>query len=204
VILSRDEALAALRARVPGQRSSRRAPREGRRPSCSCSAAGATRGTILFELRSSATRAEVPDVEYDGRPTSRLARASSPGTLGIEHVAVPRRRALGRSERRKNDLTNFCADEHTWVLPAADYLAPRRTTIYDGIGGDVLSAGLFLSPKRLRLYAEGRFLELARDISVGSVIPPMFRRDLRERLAAACRSRGSRARSRAWPASPIR
>jgi asparagine synthase (glutamine-hydrolysing) len=139
---------------------------------------------ILFELqRAGQAPSRCLTVEYEGGDLS-VARLVA-RELGIEHVAVPAGGFSLASERRKNDLTNFCADEHTWVLPAADYLAPRRTTIYDGIGGDVLSAGLFLSPKRLRLYAEGRFLELARDISVGSVIPPMFRRGLRERLAAA-------------------
>jgi len=139
---------------------------------------------ILFELhRSGHAPRTCLTVAYAGGDAA-VARVVAQA-LGIEHVTVPGGEQTLAAERRKNELTNFCADEHTWVLAAADYLARRPTTLYDGLGGDVLSAGLFLSPKRLRLYAEGRFLDLARDISVGSVVVPMFRRDMRERLANA-------------------
>jgi len=182
VSLSRDEALAAYVAAFR-EAVLRRAPAKDDAVVLLLSGGRDSRH-ILFELQKlgHAPR-KCLTVEYDGGDVS-VARLVA-RELGIEHVAVPAGGLSVASERRKNDLTNFCADEHTWVLPAADYLAPQRTTIYDGIGGDVLSAGLFLSPKRLRLYAEGRFVELARDISVGSVIAPMFRRDLRGRLERA-------------------
>ncbi len=157
---------------------------------------------ILFELQLNGHAPRTCLTVAYGGGDAAVARAVAQA-LGIEHVAVPAGGMTLAAERRKNALTNFCADEHTWVLPAADYLARRPTTLYDGLGGDVLSAGLFLSPKRLRLYEEGRFLDLARDLSVGSVVVPMFRRDMRERLANAAPLRGSRRRSRAWPASPI-
>jgi len=139
---------------------------------------------ILFELhRSGHAPRTCLTVAYGGADAS-VARLVAQA-LGIEHVTLSTGNATCAAERRKNTLTNFCADEHTWSLATADYLARRPTTLYDGLAGDVLSAGLFLSPKRVRLYEEGRFLDLARDLSTGTVLLPMFRRDLRERLASA-------------------
>jgi hypothetical protein len=64
-------------------------------------------------------------------------------------------------ERRKNLLTSFCSDEHAWALALADFLTGRAAAAFDGLGGDVLSAGLFLTRRRQRLYERGRFGELA-------------------------------------------
>jgi asparagine synthase (glutamine-hydrolysing) len=51
----------------------------------------------------------------------------------------------------------------------ADHLNRTAGQVYDGIGGDVLSAGLFLSPRRVELFEEGRWAELADDlVSVAS------------------------------------
>jgi asparagine synthase (glutamine-hydrolysing) len=181
VSLGRDEALAAYVAAF--REAIRRRPPESDDVVLLLSGGRDSRH-ILFEL------------QHDGRPPRTCLTVAYGGedatvarvvaqALGIEHVAVPGGGMTLAAERRKNELTNFCADEHAWVLAAADYLARRPTTLYDGLGGDVLSAGLFLSPKRLRLYEEGRFLDLARDLSVGSVVVPMFRRDMREALAEA-------------------
>jgi hypothetical protein len=43
----------------------------------------------------------------------------------------------------------------------ADHLRKEASIVYDGIGGDVLSAGLFLEPEPLTLFEEGRFEELS-------------------------------------------
>jgi hypothetical protein len=81
--------------------------------------------------------------------------------VALPHVILPQRRARFIAEIRKNRITNFCADEHAWYLALADYLEGRARHIYDGIGGDVLSAGLFLTVNRLALFQTGRFEELA-------------------------------------------
>lgn len=65
------------------------------------------------------------------------------------------------AERRKNALTSFCADEHAWTLTLADFLRGRATAVFDGIGGDVLSSGLFLTPERVALSEAGCIAELA-------------------------------------------
>ena len=54
--------------------------------------------------------------------------------------------------------------EHAWMMRTADYLGRIATGIYDGIGGDVLSAGHFLDRHRLNLFEAGRFEELAENI----------------------------------------
>jgi hypothetical protein len=47
---------------------------------------------------------------------------------------------------RKNLITGFTAgvDEHSWILAIRDYLKPKPCAVYDGIGGDVLSAGVHI------------------------------------------------------------
>jgi asparagine synthase (glutamine-hydrolysing) len=73
--------------------------------------------------------------------------------LGLRHVVLPQPSCRFEAERRKNLLTGFCSDEHAWYLVAMDYLARQKLPLYDGIGGDVLSAGLFVSPRSLALFS---------------------------------------------------
>jgi asparagine synthase (glutamine-hydrolysing) len=80
--------------------------------------------------------------------------------LGVDHVTLPQPGSSLRSELRKNIETSFCADEHAQYLVLADYLRGVRT-VYDGIGGDVLSAGLFLDTERDAMMQSGRTAELA-------------------------------------------
>jgi asparagine synthase (glutamine-hydrolysing) len=71
--------------------------------------------------------------------------------VGITHEVVGAISWTHRDEIAKNKLTSFEADEHGWVGPLAEALKRRTKSTYDGIGGDVLSAGLFLNPERLAL-----------------------------------------------------
>jgi asparagine synthase (glutamine-hydrolysing) len=71
--------------------------------------------------------------------------------VGIPHEEVDAVSWTHRGEFAKNKLTSYEADEHGWAVPLAEALKKRTNTTYDGIGGDVLSAGLFLNPKRLAL-----------------------------------------------------
>jgi hypothetical protein len=87
---------------------------------------------------------------------SGVARAA-----GVRHIPLNQPGSRLDSEIRKNRLTNYCADEHAWYLPVADYLHGRVRYIYDGIGGDVLSAGLFLTPALHAAFTEGRLEDLA-------------------------------------------
>jgi asparagine synthase (glutamine-hydrolysing) len=71
------------------------------------------------------------------------------------HLSIPHKTVSGRlsypGELDKNERTDFQADEHGWVPPLARALQEVTKESFDGIGGDVLSAGLNLSPERLRL-----------------------------------------------------
>lgn len=82
-------------------------------------------------------------------------------TLGIKHHLLPQSHSRFNSEKRKNYLTGFSVYEHGWFLPLSDFVRGKWNVVYDGIAGDVLSAGLFLDAERLRLFEKGKFEELA-------------------------------------------
>ncbi len=81
---------------------------------------------------------------------------------GVPHETIHGDKWSIGGEARKNELSNYCSDEHLWMLPLSDYLC-RQTgiVVYDGIGGDVLSAGHRLDPRQSELYERGRLGELA-------------------------------------------
>ena len=85
-------------------------------------------------------------------------------TLKLEHVLLEQPDSRFESEIRKNERSGFCAIEHGWFLPLGDFIEKRRLPVYDGIAGDVLTGGLFLTRERLRLYREGKLEELADEI----------------------------------------
>jgi asparagine synthetase B (glutamine-hydrolysing) len=95
----------------------------------------------------------------DGRVAAAVAAA-----LGLRHLRVAAPRPSLELEQRKNRETHFCADEHAWILPLRDALPGRCRTLYDGIGGDVLSAGLYLDDAWLALFRAGRLADLARSL----------------------------------------
>ncbi len=77
-------------------------------------------------------------------------------------MLVPPTQPTVRSELRRNVETHFCADEHGWIFDLRDALRGRVNLLYDGLAGDVLSAGLFLNQENLTLMREARFADLAR------------------------------------------
>jgi hypothetical protein len=96
-----------------------------------------------------------PFPDEDARVATLLTAA-----LGLPHVVLDQIDRFD-AERRKNALTSFCADEHAWTLAIADHLGGRAGAIYDGIAGDVLSAGLFVDPERQALSDAQRTADLA-------------------------------------------
>ncbi len=63
------------------------------------------------------------------------------------------------------ELTEFCASGHTWLDPLAGYFSHRGVNcIYDGIGGDVLSAGHTLTEEKQQLLGAGQTSRLAEDL----------------------------------------
>lgn len=98
-----------------------------------------------------------PSTGEDVRIASEIARA-----LNTDHVVIDQTASRFQAELRKNVVTNFCADEHAWLLAAADYMTGKARTIYDGIGGDVLSESRYLSKERLDQFGSGSYEALAR------------------------------------------
>lgn len=73
-----------------------------------------------------------------------VARQLSART-GIRHTVLPvTGSTLGR-ELEKNRDTHFLSDEHGWAVPFSRGLSRYGRRVYDGLGGDILSAGLYLN-----------------------------------------------------------
>jgi len=81
--------------------------------------------------------------------------------LEIQHTILDQSKSRLLAELRKNIDTNFSTFEHGWLMPMADYFNGRVQSIYDGVGGDVLSAGLFLTEELVNLYETGNLSGLA-------------------------------------------
>lgn len=84
--------------------------------------------------------------------------------LGLKHVVVRQWGTAFEKETRKNELTGYTALEHGWFYPLGGVSEIRGSDLYDGIGGDVLSSGLFLNEKRLQLVRRGDWSGLAEEL----------------------------------------
>lgn len=84
--------------------------------------------------------------------------------LGLPHVLLDQKESWFKAEYKKNLATNLCADEHAWYLGASDYLSKNFKVAYDGIAGDVLSAGLFVTAKRLKLFQSEHTTNIANEL----------------------------------------
>jgi hypothetical protein len=96
----------------------------------------------------------------------------------IPHVVVPGVPSV-RSEVRAVHRTHFCGDRFGWVVALADAIGHPTRPLYDGIGGDVLSAGLFLTPERMVLSEAARWRDLAATFVVDQpfILKERFRDD---------------------------
>ncbi len=104
--------------------------------------------------------------------------------LGVRHkqAAVPE--DVVRAEMEKNRVIGYQALEHGWVWALAQSMAHPGAASYDGIAGDVLSAGHFHDDENSRLYRAGRFDDLARRLAPQPQIP-LIPAGLRDAMAAA-------------------
>jgi asparagine synthase (glutamine-hydrolysing) len=84
--------------------------------------------------------------------------------LGVPHVHAPDRvRSEVARELEKNRRTHHLTDEHAWYLQVVASLHDQQVDgIFDGIGGDVLSNGLFYDPKLMEAFVANRPDEVAR------------------------------------------
>jgi asparagine synthetase B (glutamine-hydrolysing) len=108
----------------------------------------------------------LPKSTDDVRIATKLVQA-----LNVPHVVVDQPQWRLPAEIAKNHQTSFCSDEHTWMMPVVAGLAGKVNEVYDGIGGDILSAGLFLVEPTLRAYREQCYHEVARSLLSRWFIP---------------------------------
>lgn len=85
------------------------------------------------------------------------------GTLGLPHRVVDPVSPRWRAERRSFLETSYSSLDAAWTFSVADALAGEVDLVYDGIAGDVLSAGLMLNECRLELFRKCQFDRLADD-----------------------------------------
>lgn len=64
--------------------------------------------------------------------------------LGLDHRVVGNSWISIPDELAAHEISDFCSDELAWMLPIRDLIGGRPT--FDGVAGDVLSAGLYLHP----------------------------------------------------------
>ena len=82
--------------------------------------------------------------------------------LGLKQVIVDQPGSRVIAELKKNILTGFCSDEHAQYLAIIEFLKGQSLQLYDGIGGDVLSAGIYYDDQQL--FEDGKLMALADQI----------------------------------------
>lgn len=84
--------------------------------------------------------------------------------LGLRHEIVEQTIGRYEAEYQKNVETGYAVQEHGWFVTLGSFTKGRWENIYDGLAGDVLSAGLFLDEELLGLYRTGNFDLLAESV----------------------------------------
>ncbi len=96
----------------------------------------------------------------------RIARMLADG-FGLEHVVIPATWRKVRAECDGLAITDFCSEELAWTLPMRAFMQRHSGTAFDGIAGDVLSAGLYLHKGLLAAMERGDTATAA-DLLLGS------------------------------------
>lgn len=65
------------------------------------------------------------------------------------------------AEIRKNRVCGYGAMEHTWAMDFYRHVSRHTSVVYDGLAGDVLSAGYQLRKDHVDLFEQGRLAELS-------------------------------------------
>jgi hypothetical protein len=92
---------------------------------------------------------------------------------GVSHVSLTAASSV-ETELYKNHVTNFESTEHGWSV-AAIPIIQQHSVIYDGMAGDVLSAGHFLTEEGARLVHEGRIDEFVETVVLRPGPVPLVR-----------------------------
>ncbi len=99
---------------------------------------------ILFELvrQGAAPAACVTMTGYPPKADETPTAARVAAAVGVRHVVLGEWPRL-EAELARNFLFHFCTDEHTWAVPLAWRMPELGQVNYDGIGGGILTAGVF-------------------------------------------------------------
>lgn len=137
---------------------------EGRRVRMGLSAGRDSRHIFLELWRQKALPDLCWTLDFPGESDAVDIARQLTSRAGVPHTAVtvPHRDFLAR-EIRKNQATSFSSIQHSGMVPALGVIEPDDV-LYDGIGGDVLSAGLFLTEERVKLVESGRIDEFIETI----------------------------------------
>lgn len=95
--------------------------------------------------------------------------------LGIAHIEIDKPSSFYDAELKDVHLTNHCGGGHGWILPLASRLVGQFSTVYDGLAGEILSAGFMLDNRKTAFFREERWEDLARLILGDSNTEPMLR-----------------------------
>jgi asparagine synthase (glutamine-hydrolysing) len=156
--------------------------RRASRPSAIGLSGGADSRHILLELHRQqnvpeyAMTAAIYGRSEEVEISRRVAEA-----VGCRHVIVtPDPKSAVRDELEANLATSFMYPGYGWLME----IGRRRDDLpyWDGIAGDVMSAGLFLEPWNLQLYEQGRLDEFADRFVIRAPVP--FFRD--QSLSSPC------------------
>jgi asparagine synthetase B (glutamine-hydrolysing) len=99
------------------------------------------------------------------------------------------------AEVRKNRVTSYGAMEHTWAMAFYRNIARHTPVIYDGLAGDVLSAGYQLRREHADLFEQGRLEELSECLFDNWLAQPGYEDALMRILSGEAARRFSRDRA---------
>ncbi|MGD2093766.1 MAG: hypothetical protein PVH77_02040 [Phycisphaerales bacterium] len=151
---------------------------------------------ILFELLRNGIK---PDecLTSNGHPSTSESDVEVAKMLAerfhLSHTVIRLPQPRFKLEQRKNELISFSALEHAWYLSLGDYMRSQNIhTAYEGIGGDILSAGLFVDKNKLGLFRQGKYELLAehlmpekKEILLQELIKPDIMKDMKREKAVA-------------------
>jgi asparagine synthase (glutamine-hydrolysing) len=80
---------------------------------------------------------------------------------GVRHHVVDAPRVTFEAEWQKNIATHLSTMEHSWIAAMVEYIRGRFGTLYEGVGGDVLSTGFANTPQRQAWFERGEYENLA-------------------------------------------
>lgn len=111
-----------------------------------------------------------PSTDEDMRVARLLAER-----LQIPHIEIDKPASFFDAELKEIHMTNYCGGGHGWILPLASRLVGEFSTVYDGLAGEVLSAGFMLDSRKTELFRQEAWPELARLILGESAVEPVLR-----------------------------